>query len=41
MAPEMAIMCLDYTTKVDVWAFGVMIYKFLFGVLPFPAKSMV
>ena len=37
MAPE--VMSGKYDEKVDIWSLGVIIYKLVFGVYPFTAKT--
>lgn len=38
-APELFLGISDYNISIDVWAFGVIFYEFLFYKLPFYAKS--
>ena len=40
MAPEITISQEEYSTKVDIWAFGIMIYELYVGQKPFPAKNL-
>lgn len=38
-APELILGLDDYNKSVDIWAFGVMFFEFLFKHLPFYSKS--
>ncbi len=38
-APELFLASSDYDVKIDIWAFGVIFYEFIFLELPFYASS--
>jgi len=39
MAPELLEERDDYTEKVDIWAFGWVIYEMIFGFDPWPVNN--
>ena len=39
LSPE--VLKLNYTEKCDIWAFGVLAYKFIFNRLPFEGRDKI